>query len=216
MGRVTLIQTAADLQRAQQSYAAQAGEARHLVSEIRRAEAVVVALTTRIEDLDQISAFLSGYADARQEAVHTQIEAIVTQGLRSIFSEDLTLRLLTRQVGRRPELDFVLVSGQGADVLETSILDARGGGVAAVAGFLIQAVLVLLTPGLRPLLFLDEVFAQVSAEYEEPLAEFISELVARSPLQVVLVTHSAAFGTAADRQYRFSQTGGATHVEEVK
>ena len=87
--------------------------------------------------------------------------------------------------------------------------------MAAVAGFLIQAVLVLLTPNLRPVLFLDEAFAQVSADYEERLAEFISELVHKSPLQVLLVTHSPAYTQSADRMYRFSQVNGVTGAEEV-
>ena len=84
--------------------------------------------------------------------------------------------------------------------------------MAAVAGFLIQAVLVLLTPGLRPVLFLDEVFAQVSEGYLEPLSAFIKELVDRSPLQVVLVTHSEVFMEMADAVYHFSQANGVTHV----
>ena len=206
---------ARDVARARADYEGRAGQARMLLSELQRAKEEVTDLETRIEDLGLIVAFMAAYADERQAVVQTQIENIVTKGLRTIFGEDLALKMVNRQVGRRPELDFVLVSTIGGETLETSILDARGGGVAAVAGFLIQAVLVLLTPGLRPVVFLDEVFAQVSAEYEEPLADFIAELVQRSDLQVVLVTHSTAFGQAADRQYRFSQVRGITEVEQV-
>jgi ABC-type iron transport system FetAB ATPase subunit len=197
-------------------YEGQAGQARMLLAELKRAKDEAAALEARIEYLGKIAAFLNAYADDRQAVVQSQIENIVSKGLRQIFAEDLTLRLVNRQVGRRPELDFVLVSQIGSETLETSILDARGGGVAAVAGFLIQAVLVLLTPGLRPIVFLDEVFAQVSSEYEEPLADFIAELVHRSELQVVLVTHSTAYSQAADRQYRFAQIQGVTEVEEMK
>lgn len=196
-------------------YEGKAGQARMLLAERKRAVDEVAALEQRIEDLGQIAAFLNAYADDRQAVVQSQIEAIVSTGLRTIFGEDLTLRLVTRQVGRRPELDFVLVSQNGAETLETSILDARGGGVAAVAGFLIQAVLVLLTPGLRPVLFLDEVFAQVSTEYLPPLSAFIKELTDRTALQVVLVTHSDEFREDADRQYRFFQVEGVTRVVEV-
>jgi DNA repair exonuclease SbcCD ATPase subunit len=192
-----------------------AGQARQVMAELKHAKSQVSALDVRIEDLGQIAAFLTQFADDRQAVVQTQVEDIVTEGLRTIFREDLTLKLVNRLVGKRPELDFVLVSTSGGETLETSILDSRGGGVAAVAGFLIQAVLVLLTPGMRPTLFLDEVFAQVSADYEEPLAEFIAELVSRSDLQVVLVTHSTAYAQSADKQYRFAQTGGITRVEAV-
>lgn len=212
--------TLTDAQRAvrgaRATYEGAAGQARLLIGQAKAARVEVDRLTTRAEDLDQIAALLGTYADDRQATVQGQIETIVSSGLQQIFGEDLTLRLVNRTVGKRPELDFVLVSVVNGQTLETSILDSRGGGVAAVAGFLIQAVLVLLTPGLRPVLFLDEVFAQVSTEYEEPLSTFIAELVHRTALQVILVTHSAAFGQAADRQYRFSQTGGITRAEEVK
>jgi ABC-type nitrate/sulfonate/bicarbonate transport system ATPase subunit len=86
--------------------------------------------------------------------------------------------------------------------------------VAAVAGFLLQAVLVLLLPNTTPLLFLDESFSQVSEEYRPALSQFIRELTERTELQVVLVTHSDEFVTDADRVYRFSQQNGVTKVEE--
>jgi hypothetical protein len=203
------------LRRARSAWDGRAGEARMITAERDRAAAEIGRLTVRADYLDQISGLLNTYADQRQADVHTQVESVVSQGLRQVFGEDLALRLVTRAVGRRTETDFVLVSGTGDAVLETPILDARGGGVAAVAGFLINAVLVLLTPGMRPLLVLDEAFAQVSAEYEEPLADFIAELCARSGLQVVLVTHSPAYSGAADRQYRFTQAGGVTTATDV-
>jgi DNA repair exonuclease SbcCD ATPase subunit len=211
---MNLLELEKQIQSAQAVFEGQAGQARLLLSQLRDTKLEVDALQSRIEDLSQISALLSSYADDQQAAVQGQIEAIVSKGLQTIFQEDLVLKIVNRMVGRRPETDFVLVSNSGDQVLETSILDARGGGVAAVAGFLIQAVLVLLTPGLRPVLFLDEVFAQVSQEYLPALSEFIKELVDKSPLQVVLVTHSQEFSEAADRVYRFSQGNGITKVVE--
>lgn len=206
----------AKLRAALSEYEGRAGEARMLIRQRDAIAAETLHLTERTEYLDQISGLLNTYADQRQAHVHNQIETVVSRGLAQIFGEDLSLRLVTRPVGRRTETDFVLVSGVYPDTLETPVLDARGGGVAAVAAFLVQAVLVLLTPGLRPVLFLDEAFAQVSAEYEEPLAEFIAELTERTGLQVVLVTHSLAYSASADRQYRFTQTGGVTTATEVQ
>lgn len=201
---------------AQAEYEGRAGQARMLIAQVKSTATEVEQLKTRIENLGQISALLSSYADERQVRIHRQIEAIVSRGLQTIFEEDLSLRLDSKMVGRRPEIDFVLVSRIGEETLETSILDSRGGGVAAVAGFLIQAVLALLIPGLRPTLFLDESFAQVSVEYEEALGSFIAELCHRSPLQVILVTHSPAYAASADRSYRFFQVDGVTMGEEVR
>lgn len=212
---MTSITEAAKLVRlAQADYEGRLGQAKFLAAQLKSTRSEVNGLTQRIEDLEKISALLSSYADDQQAVVQGQIESIVSKGLKQIFNEDLSLRVVNRMVGRRPEVDFILVSKIGDTTLETSILDARGGGVAAVAGFLVQAVLVLLTPGLRPVLFLDEVFAQVSREFLEPLSAFLKELVERSELQIILVTHSEEFVQDADVVYRFSQTKGVTSVVE--
>jgi DNA repair exonuclease SbcCD ATPase subunit len=100
--------------------------------------------------------------------------------------------------------------------LDTPVMDARGGGVAAVIGFLLRLVILLLTePPVRHVMFLDESFAQLSVEYEPALAEFIKELTERTNMQVVLVTHSTAFDDAADKSYRFELRDGVTKVEAL-
>lgn len=188
------------------------GQAQSLAGNLSAARSEVEELSRKIETLDQISALLAGYADEQQAKVQGSIETIVTTGLRTIFDEDLALRIENRMNGRRPEVQFILASRLGDETLETSILDARGGGVAAVAGFLIQAVMALLTPNVRPVLFLDETFGQLSEGYLDPLAAFIKELVDRSDLQVVLVTHSDVFSSHADTTYRFAQERGITSI----
>jgi hypothetical protein len=192
------------------AYNVRLGQARLISQQLRVKKSEVEQLNTRAEDLSKISALLSTYADERQAEVQKHFETVVSQGLQQIFDEDLTLSIRNKMVGRRFETDFILVSHVGDKVLETSILDARGGGVAAVAGFLLQAVLVLLTPNARPVLFLDEVFSQVSENYLPSLSEFIKELTDRTNLQIVLVTHSDVFAEDADASYRFSQTNGIT------
>ena len=211
---MTLYEAKTRLAERQSAFDQRVGQLRALSANLERAKTEVADLSTRIGNLEQIAALLTTYADEQQAKVQGNIEKIVSIGLRTIFGEDLYLRIDNRLVGRHMELKFLLVSQIGNETLETSILDARGGGVAAVAGFLIQAVMVLLTPGVRPVLFLDEAFGQLSAEYLEPLALFIRELVDRSQLQVVLVTHSDVFGAHADKVYRFSQSLGVTSIQE--
>jgi DNA repair exonuclease SbcCD ATPase subunit len=64
------------------------------------------------------------------------------------------------------------------------------------------------------ILILDESFSHVSAEFERPLAEFIKELVDKTRVQIIIVTHSDAFTEFADKRYRFEQTNGITNVKE--
>ena len=202
------------LHTAEADFNRKAGEAAAVFRSLKSVEHEIKDLEHRSERLEKIAIVLSSYADERQAAIQGQIEGVVTQGLRTIFGESMSFRIVNKMVGKRPEIDFLLVSETGAEPLETAILEARGGGVAAVAGFLLQAVLVLLLPNTTPLLFLDEVFSQVSEEYRPALSQFIKELTERTELQVVLVTHSDEFVTDADRVYRFSQHNGVTKVEE--
>lgn len=66
----------------------------------------------------------------------------------------------------------------------------------------------------EPILILDESFSHVSAEYERPLAEFIKELIDKTKVQIVMVTHSDAFSEFADKRYKFKLVKGVTKVEE--
>jgi ABC-type branched-subunit amino acid transport system ATPase component len=100
-------------------------------------------------------------------------------------------------------------------VVETSVLDARGGGMAAVAGFVLRLVVLLLTPGARRFLALDESFAHVSASYEPRVAEFLREVADKAGVQVLLITHSTAFSDLADARYRLTLgADGITQVHE--
>jgi DNA repair exonuclease SbcCD ATPase subunit len=202
------------LRTAEADFNRKAGEASAVVKSLKSVQHEIKELDKRSERLERIAVVLSKFADIRQETIQSQIEGVVTQGLRTIFGEPMSFKIVNKMVGKRPEIDFLLVSETGAQPLETAIMEARGGGVAAVAGFLLQAVLVLLLPNTTPLLFLDESFSQVSEEYRPALSQFIKELTERTDLQVVLVTHSDEFVTDADRVYRFSQQNGVTKVEE--
>jgi ABC-type nitrate/sulfonate/bicarbonate transport system ATPase subunit len=61
-------------------------------------------------------------------------------------------------------------------------------------------------------LVLDETFAHVSADYEPRLAEFLAELVARTGVQIIMVTHSDAYSEHADVRYRFALQQAVTTV----
>lgn len=171
----------------------------------------VTSLEAEQQDLQTISTALSTMSEQLQDSVQELVESIVSRGLQTIFQEDMSIKLTNKMVGRRPETDITLVSGD----LETSILNARGGGVAAVAGFLLRVVMLMLAQNTRRVLFLDESFAQVSVEYEERLAQFISELCNNANLQVILVTHSTAYFDSADRAFNVSQKNGKTSVTQI-
>ncbi len=177
----------------------------------------VADLKHRIELHDQVVALLTSIGEERQAATQLQIEALVTRGLVTIFDADLSFHLLATVRGKRPEVDFVVRSKLGDAVVDTDVIDARGGGLAATVGFLLRLVILLLTAagGAAPVLILDETFAHLSAEYEPPMAEFLAELVERTGVQIVMVTHSDAYGEYADARYRFALHEGVTTATAV-
>lgn len=188
----------------------------NLTKQRDKLDAELTALQDQQEQYSYLLTFLSQVADERQDLVYRQIERTVTEGLQSVFLEDMRLEISTKQVGSRSETVFHIVSYMDGKELQTSIMNARGGGVAAVVGFLIQAVLVLLTPGMRPIVFLDEGMRNVSETYLPNLGEFIKGLCEETGLQVVLVTHQPTLAEYADTHYEFSQRNGTTKVTKIR
>ncbi len=205
------------LRRARRALDRLAGEAAAVARQGIHLNEQITALTTEHDDLARAATVLTGIGEHRQADAQRQIETLVTTGLQTIFGDDLSFHLVPTVRGNRPEIDFVVRSTVGATTVDTPVLDARGGGLAATVGFLLRLVVLLLDTRRRgdTVLFLDETFAHVSAEYEPRLAEFIAELVTRTGIQIVLVTHSDAFTDLADRRYRFELRDGITQVRTM-
>jgi ABC-type lipoprotein export system ATPase subunit len=59
---------------------------------------------------------------------------------------------------------------------------------------------------------LDETFAHVSSEYLEPMGQFLREVVDKTGVQIIMVTHQPELAEYADTVYRFSNKDGKTQV----
>lgn len=205
-----------ELIRRERSLERRIGEARSLASEGLRMQKELEQAVALEEAHEQAVAVLNSFADSRQEEAIRRIEVLVSAGLKSIFGDSMSFVVKNDQKARRSEIEFVIRSEVEGQLVETAVLDARGGGVAAVVGFLLRVIVMLLKPGVRRILFLDETFAQLSAEFEEPCAEFLRELADKAGVQIILVTHSEAYSPFADRVYRTSQIDGWTQVEKIR
>ena len=199
------------LAEAERSHQQQVGEAKGLAQQGQQSKAQAEEHRAVEVACEEAVAFLNTFADERQELVQRRIETLVTHGLVTIFGESMTFHVVSVQKASRTEVEFMLRSTMGEQTVETPILDARGGGVAAVVGFLLRLIITLLRKQ-RPVMVLDETFAQLSAEYEPRLAEFLRELVDRTGVQIIMVTHSTAYSEHADKVYEFSQKDGQTIV----
>ena len=201
---------------------------RALSEDIGRAkmlEEAQASLTTQVAELSQLSetmekaaGVLSSIGEARQQAAQEQIETLVTQGLQKIFGNHLSFRVVQSVKNKTPVVDFLIRTElPDGKIRETDILSAMGGGVAAVTGFLLRLVVLLLDTGRESaILVLDETFAHVSDAYLPVLAEFLREIVDKAKVQIVLVTHQTVLADTADKVYRFSlDTNGYTVAKEV-
>lgn len=201
------------LTKEQKAHDRRATEAKLLAQRGRDLKLEIADLEATLESIEEAIGILSAYADSRQADVQKKVESLITHGLRQIFDPDMSFHIKQATKGKLASADFVVRSKIDGGFVDTPIMDARGGGVASVAGFLLRLILLLLKKDHRPVLFLDETFAQLSAEYEPRLAEFVRELVDKTPVQVILVTHSTAYDDVADASYRFSlDQNGRTKV----
>ncbi len=194
----------------------QVGEARHIAATGKQVQMTIDTLTAREDLYERAAAVLASISDDRQAAAQQQIETLVTQGLQTIFGSDLSFHLVAGTRAKTPVVDLIVRSRYGDTTVDTPVLDARGGGLAAVVGFLLRLVVLLLTHDKQDtVLILDETFAHLSADYEPRLAAFIRDLVDSTGVQVIMVTHSDAYAELADTRYRFTLRDGATHVTAI-
>lgn len=163
-----------------------------------------------LETLDKAVGLIGQYADAREKDVQAKIETLVTNGLRAVFNEDLRFIVQQKAVGKRTEIKFKIESFYDNVSVETDILSARGGGVAAVTGFLLRVIMILLTNS-RRIIFLDETFSQVSTHYQENVAQLLEDLATDYGFQFILVTHrSPEIVERSSHVYETSMKNGKT------
>ena len=194
------------------------GEAHSVLLRGKELSQQVADLTVLSEELDKVTVLLNSLGEERQQAAQASIEELVTWALQMIFDDTLSFHIVQSVRGKSSVVEFVVRSTLGTSVIETSVMDARGGGLAAVIGFLLRLVVMLMgrNPRDASLLVLDETFAHVSSDYLEPLGQFLREVVDKTGVQIIMVTHQQEFANFADKVYNFSTVAnGETVVKDV-
>jgi DNA repair exonuclease SbcCD ATPase subunit len=193
----------------------QAGRAQQVATAGKRVEADIA----RCEELAGVyamtAALLTRIGEEAQESARKMFEDLTTRALRAIFGEDLSFRLVPGETGGQVTLEPVIRSAYDGGVIETPVLDARGGGMAVVVGFVLQMVMVLCTPRARKILLLDEPFAFVSESFTDRLGEFLAEVAGQMGMQILMITHDKVLMQYADVRVRLALgPDGVTQVFE--
>lgn len=192
------------------------GEARSVLLRRKDLQTQIEGLDEDISVYDRVTSLLNSLGEERQMKAQATIESLVTRGLQTIFDDTLSFHILQTVRAKQAHVEFIVRTTLSDTVVDTPIMEARGGGLIATIGFLLRVVVMLLRDGQRNenVLILDETFAHVSDEYVPGVAQFLREIVDKTGIQVVMVTHQDQFTEYADKIYRFRLVDGRTEVTE--
>lgn len=198
------------------AFTSRVGEAVAVEEQAKDLTAKADALLVEHATAERVAALFQSYSDAEHEDLRKRVGDLVTMGLQSVFGPELSFRLLPGVSRGQATIEFEVVSEYEGEELSSPILEARGGGVAALVGVLLRVVVIALHPDhRRKLLVLDESLGMVSREYHAGVAELLRRLVDEVGIQIILITHAPEQGDTADKAYRLSHDGDRTIVHEV-
>lgn len=190
------------------------GEAKSLALRGKKLQTEIVELKERAVVLEKVASLLNTIGEDRQNQIQRTIENLVTLGLRTIFGPELSFHLVQKVSANKVQVDFVIRSAYDDKIIETPVMEARGGGLSATVGFLLRLVILVLTKPKYPFLVLDETFSHLSEDYLPAMASFLKEITEKMNVQIILVTHQETLAEAADICYRFSlDNSGRTIVK---
>jgi hypothetical protein len=153
--------------------------------------------------------FLGG---ANEEELLKKIEQFVTFGLRRVFGGDFHFLVLMNTLGKDVKVDFQVQQGDHL----VDVVDACGGGVAEVVGFLLQLFFVLMNKKkFAQVMILDTALVHLSDEYVDKMSGLLRDICYDLGVQIILLTHTGFYGAHSDKHYRFYQVDGKTLVEEL-
>lgn len=169
----------------------------------------------RLRDAELVSVVFQELTQRSQQELKERLEKIITYSLSRVFGRDLRFVVEFKSSRKNTVVVFRLASEEtGWEPVE--LTEARGGGVCEIVGFIIRLVFLLyLKNSQRQILFLDEPFSWVSAQYIDGLMDLIRELATKTGIQFIIVTHNEALAAIGDRQYRFSLRQGKTVVQDL-
>lgn len=197
-------------------HAQKVGEKTSLETYKRELEQSITESTELNVVLDKVTLLLNSIGETKQQQAQAKIEGIVTKGLQAVFGNDYSFHVNQITKGKNSTIEFTVKTKMGDAVVETPVLEAHGGGLAQIIGFLLRTVIIMLTPDKNQsrVMILDETFGMVSESLIEPLAGFMKELIDKAGFQFLLITHSPSWVDYADTVYRFSNKNGQTYAKE--
>lgn len=185
-------------------------------SDLEARQSEIAVLTRRQETLTKVTELYRVLMDSMIMGQVQTIEKVINEGIRTIFyDQDLTFMAEVGTSRGKISVDFFLAKGDPErGGFKGSLMESFGGGPASVTSLLLR-ILTLLRLKRRKLLILDETLGAVSDDYIEGTGTLLRKLAETSGLDILLVTHKAAFLDHAKVSYQGEQRAGTDGLDEV-
>lgn len=169
----------------------------------------VADLTKRIELLGKVHELFHALMDIMVVKQVRAVEAIVTDGLQTIFGDDYHFEADVGPKWGKVAVEFSIRKGEkdSPNTHSGPPLEAFGGGPSSIASLTLR-VLTVLKLKLWPMFVLDEALGAVSDEFVDQTGLFLRQLAEKAGVDVLLITHKQAFRDHANMAYQCSQTVG--------
>lgn len=147
-----------------------------------------------------------------EQQVLKEVEDFVSYGISTVFGSDYKFVTSMGTEGKDLRVEFEVYTRD----LRTSVIGAKGGGLAEVISILFQIFFVLVDKELSRLIVLDAALIQLSEKYWKNMSQLLAEICNTTDIQILLLAHAGDYGEYADMLYEFTQTGGKTKARRLK
>lgn len=188
------------------------GQKEVLSGQLGVAQSELATLEVELDEEQKVQDVLNKSAKLAWSKASKQVESIVVRALRAVFP-DRNYDFKIEQETKRgvSSVSFTLVE----DEIETDIWENGGLGVADIVGFALRiAFLALYRPKLRPFIVWDEPFRFVGEAYRRNASAFVRRVAKDLNIQMVVITHDAAFLDSADQAFYLNKVDGKVVVTD--
>lgn len=183
--------------------------------ELTRQQTVYQEIQKKIDKLVQVRNLLENSNIASREYIKTEIEQLVTQGLRTIFDDSRVMFNIDFVEKRNQTEAIFYLSLEGEDDhIESEIISSYGGGVVDIISISLRIILMQLLKLEGPLI-LDEPGKNISIHYIDRFAKFLVEGSKAFDRQIIMVTHNSTLANCADNKLYVDQKGGVSLVRRL-
>jgi len=164
-------------------------------------------------DLNRARILLEESNIASREFIQSEVEQLVTQGLRTIFGNPL-IKFNIEFVEKRnqTEANFYLTSESDEESrVEGEITFSYGGGVVDIISISLRIILMQLLKLEGPII-LDEPGKNISVQYVDKFAKFLTDVSSSFDRQIIMVTHNATLANCANNIINVEQKNGVSEV----